>query len=140
MAAQLTLPYEQTPSSPQASTSGITEIIVSEFGNDQSAILLPMLAHLSNKCTDRWLTWIAPKGITKELLSEYGFNLQRLRVIHLSKQSRNGYWMLSDALANGCSHTVVCTADTLSEDEIQELEIAARKGESRGLLLRNRQH
>lgn len=142
MAAQLSLlsnQYHNEPT-PAQNGAGITEIVLSEFGDDQSAILLPMLAHLSNKCADRWLTWIAPKGINKAILTEYGFNLGRIRIIHLDSDHKGRNRMLWDALANGRSHTVVCTANNLSDTEVKELETAAIIGESRGLLLRNRSH
>lgn len=137
MAAQLSLLAALPENKP--SNAGITEIILSEFGDDQSAILLPMLAHLTNKCNDRWLTWIAPTGINKTLLQEYGFNLSRLRLIHPSKAIGKTGALLWDALANGCSHTVVCTAHNLTEQDCRQLENAAIQGNTRGLLLRNRQ-
>lgn len=137
MAAQLSLLSALPESKP--SNAGITEIILSEFGDDQSAILLPMLAHLTNKCNDRWLTWIAPTGINKALLQEYGFNLSRLRLIHPNKPADKAGALLWDALANGCSHTVVCTANNLTEQDYRQFENAALQGNTRGLFLRNRQ-
>lgn len=127
---------------PQESSnvSGITEIHItqSQGGAVSREVLLPMLAHLSKQGKDRWFTWIAPKGISKSLLLRYGFDLNKVQLVH-TDSSTDIRWLIWEALNNGNSETVVVEASSLSKlsaADVSEFEAASIKGACRGLLLR----
>lgn len=120
-----------------AKVQGITEIVLPSSSEHQYAYVLPMLAHLSRECEDRWFTWIAPRGINRKLLLDYGFALDKLRIIY-TRSDEDTLRVLWDALAIGNSDTVVVSYESLNEGDVSKLEAAARKGETQGLLLRHR--
>lgn len=140
---QQSLPFfeaaDSTPAFGSESHAGLTEIVLSHPPASQQpyALVLPMLAHLSQAYPERWFTWIAPKGICKALLASYGFRLKNVRLVYpkATKDIVSLYW---EALNNGTSATVVAIVGSLAEPEFANLESAARKGNSQGLLLRVR--
>lgn len=135
--------YHKLSPSRSNAVRGITEIVLPAAIEHQSAYVLPMLAHLSRQTEDRWFTWIAPRawispqGINRKLLQDFGFALDKLRIIHTHNDDETR-WVLWDALAMGNSATVVASYESLSAQEIGKLEEAARIGDAQGLLLRHR--
>lgn len=130
---QLHLHAPQQHTSPQ----GITEVVLPASSEHQYVYVLPMLAHLSRQCKDRWFTWIAPRGINRKLLLDYGFALDKLRIIY-TRNDQDTLRVLWDALAMGNSDTVVVSYESLNESDVSKLEAAARQGQTQGLLLRHR--
>lgn len=124
---------------PQTSVSnaGITEVILADESARQLAMVLPMLAHMSNTGDARWVTWVAPPAISRESLQGYGFNLSRLRLVH-TRGEEELLWVFWQALAQGNSHTVVASPGRLSEKSLIKLEQAAIEGDCQGLLIRYR--
>lgn len=98
-----------------------------------------MLAHLSHNNRDRWVTWIAPGPIDRQLLEHYGVNTGKLRLIHTAND-QDSRWIIWQALAEGNSHTVIASPGLLSDKEIARFEEAAQAGNCQGLMLRLRQH
>jgi cell division inhibitor SulA len=96
-----------------------------------------MIAYLSNSAKDRWITWIAPHNISKDFLESYGVNTRFIRVIH-AQDPQALLWITWEALSAGNSHTVISSPGKLSDKELSQLEVAAAKGQSQGLLLRVR--
>ena len=121
---------------PDAVPSGITELVLTHRAPKQHQLLLPMIAHLS-KSHQRWLTWLTPSPIDRDLLEEYQVDFQAIRLIHTPENSDNR-WILWEALAEGNSHTVIASPGRLSEKDLNQLEAAAHKGGCQGLLLRSR--
>lgn len=117
--------------------SGVTELVLTSNSPEQAALLLPMLAYLSNTCHDRWITWIAPHNVTRQLLEDFGVNTHLIRLIHSSDQEST-LWITWEALAAGNSHTVIASPGKLNDKEFKQLEMAATKGNCQGLLLRIR--
>jgi len=121
--------------------SGVTELVLSHQSPDHADLLLPMLAFLSQQTDpghqNRWITWVAPKGIDKALLQQYGVDSSKIRLIHITKPE-DMLWITWEALAAGNSHTVISSPGKLSEKELRQLEAAAHQGETQGLLLRLR--
>lgn len=117
--------------------SGVTELVLTSNSPEQVALLLPMLAYLSKTCYDRWITWIAPHNITRQLLENFGVNTRLLRLIHTNDQ-QNDLWITWEALAAGNSHTVIASPGKLNDKELKQLETAALRGNCQGLLLRVR--
>lgn len=128
---------QHTASQPGNPTThgGITEIVLP--CPDNLAVVLPTLAHLSHQAGDRWFTWFPPTGLTKDLLTQFGFNLKNIRIVH-SRSADQSLWYLWEALTEGNSHTVVAHLGKLPEKRLQQLENAARLGNSTGLLIRYR--
>lgn len=121
----------------QQPVSGVTELVLTSDSPEQVAILLPMIAFLSNTCSDRWITWIAPHNISRELLESYGVNTRYIRVIH-SQNPQTLLWISLKALSAGNSHTVISSPGKLTDKELVQLELAAKTGNCQGLLLRVR--
>lgn len=122
--------------------TGVTEIVLprdSQVRESQAqlAMILPMLAHLSRQAKDRWFSWIAPTGVTKQSLIAYGFDLGKVRLIH-TKDEQETLWVLWQALAEGNSDAVVASPGKLSEKALAKLEQAAFAGNTQGLLIRYR--
>ena len=117
--------------------AGVTELVLTSDAPEQLALLLPMIAFLSNASVDRWMTWIAPHNISRELLKSYGVNTRYIRVIHASNP-QTLLWITWKALIAGNSHTVISSPGKLTDKEFAQLEIAAKAGECQGLLLRVR--
>jgi cell division inhibitor SulA len=122
---------------PQQPTTGVTELVLTSDAPEQLTLLLPMIAFLSNASSDRWITWIAPNNISKELLESYGVNTRYIRVIHV-QDPQTRLWITWEALSAGNSHTVISSPGKLSDKELSQLEAAAARGQCQGLLLRVR--
>jgi cell division inhibitor SulA len=125
-----------TPAAQQP-VSGVTELVLTSDSPEQIALLLPMIAYLSNNCSDRWITWIAPHNISRELLESYGINTGYIRVIHC-QNPQTLLWITWEALSAGNSHTVISSPGKLTDKELMHLELAAKTGKCQGLLLRVR--
>jgi cell division inhibitor SulA len=132
----VTSPYKIQTQSVPTKAFGVTELVLTSDSPEQLHLLLPMLAHLSHNSSDRWITWVSPKHLNRELLVAYGVNTQCIRLIHC--QDENPLWVIWQALASGTSNTVIASPGRLSEKELMQLEVAATKGECQGLLLRAR--
>ncbi|WP_075185247.1 SulA-like leucine-rich domain-containing protein [Teredinibacter haidensis] len=120
-------------------SASLTEIVLtrSHLGENDYSLVMPMLAHLSQQSQTRWFTWIAPKGVTKGLLSRYRFNLEKVRVVYADTPN-DILWLYWEALANGNSDTVVAEVSSLTDSEFSKLESACNQGLCRGLTLRFR--
>lgn len=116
---------------------GVTELVLANDSLDQLALILPMIAFLSNSRTDRWISWISPHPIARQLLESYGVNTKLIRFIHC-EDGENARWVAWEALAAGTSHTVIASPGKLNDKELNQLEQAAFKGNAQGILLRLR--
>ncbi|WP_049630028.1 cell division inhibitor SulA [Cellvibrio sp. pealriver] len=140
IAHAIAAPASATPqanSQQQQPASGVTELVLASDSPEQLALLLPMIAFLGNACKDRWITWVAPHNISRDLLESYGVNTRYIRVIHC-QDPQTLLWITWEALSAGNSHTVISSPGKLSDKELAQLEVAATKGNCRGLLLRVR--
>lgn len=126
-----------TNSGRQQPLGGVTELVLTSDSPEQLALLMPMIAYLSNSSQDRWITWIAPHNISRELLESYGVNTRYIRVIHCHNPS-SLLWVTWEALSAGNSHTVISSPGKLTDKELNQLEVAALQGNCQGLLLRVR--
>jgi len=118
--------------------AGVTEIVLSHNSAQGGyELVLPMLAHQSRNCEDRWFTWVAPENVSKALLQQYDFDLRKVRLIH-TKSDIETLWVLWDALHNGNSSMVVGSLREISSSDCAKLEDAACQGDTQGLLLRVR--
>lgn len=121
----------------QAPSGGITELVLTHNAPEQTQLLLPMVAHLSQSRSERWLTWINPGPVDRALLARYGVDTHAIRMIHVPENEDNR-WILWEALARGNSHTVIASPGAMNDRELKHLEAAALRGQCQGLLLRMR--
>lgn len=126
----------QTAVSPKR-RGGVTELVLTSDAPEQAALLMPMIAYLSQHCGDRWISWVAPHNVTRQLLESFGVDTRFIRVIHC-KDSQEALWVTWEALNAGNSHTVIASPGKLTDKEFLQLEVAAQNGECQGLLLRLR--
>src|SRR5690625_2376344 len=101
---------------------------------EQAPVLLPMVAHLSHRHPDRWVTWVNPGAIDRQTLEHYGVDTKRIRLIHAANP-RDVRWIAWEAMATGTSHTVIAAPGKLTRKDVQLLEEAAQRGQCQGLLL-----
>lgn len=132
----MTNPYQIQPQAVPTKAFGVTELVLTSDNADQLHLLLPMLAYLSHHSENRWITWVSPKNLSRDLLLAYGVNINCLQLIHCPDE--NSLWVIWEALAAGTSHTVIASPGRLSDKELMQLEVAATKGGCQGLLLRSR--
>lgn len=116
---------------------GVTELVLANDSLDQLALILPMIAFLSNTRTDRWISWITPHPVARQLLETYGVNTKLIRFIHC-EDGESARWITWEALAAGTSHTVIASPGKLGDKELFQLEQAANQGNAQGILLRLR--
>lgn len=135
--SQLEMRQRNTAITPDKPICGLTEMVLPN--HDELSLILPTLAFLTNQYSDRWLTWIShsPK-INRSQLQYYGFNLNRLRIVH-TKSSDQAFCWFREALVEGNSHTVIGTLTEVNEAQSSLLEQAAIDGQCVALLLRSRQ-
>lgn len=145
----VTIPSQQTtlaPVTPIRSKQGIqgstlsgsvTEIVVQQENFSNIPMLMPLLAQLSKD--ERWFIWIAPpKLLPKAQLIEAGIDLNK--VIVLNPNNKHSVFELAkQALSTGTSHAVVSWPGYISEQELSDLEQAAKRGCSHGIVIRQRQ-
>lgn len=123
------------PVTTSQTASRVTEL-VNAFG-EPASLLLPVLRHLTEQDEHRWLTVICSGGLSQHWLRQQNLNPRTLRIIR-ADSPESALWMTWEALANGTSHTVVAEIGQQPAQVMSELELAARQGECRALLVRGR--
>lgn len=122
---------------PARSRGGLTELVMTDFG-DQQGLILSMAAQLSQQNDGRWLTWITDdRGLYQRLRQYPGLVQKGVRLVHCTEASEQ-LWIIWDALSLGNSHTVIASPGALQDRALAELEQAALKGASQGILVRYR--
>lgn len=122
---------------PVGVNTGITELILAQGCPNAFGMIMPMIAFLSHSVPDKWVTWVAPSFLSREVLEAYGVNTGCLRMVHVADES-SALWVTWEALAAGNSHTVIASPGKLQEKELKFLEQAAYQGGCQGILLRSR--
>lgn len=125
-----------TPCTDAAHTgSGISEIILSTDSALQPIYLLPILSQMA--LDKRWLMWIADEPcINRQWVSALGIDASQ--VLHIKSEQRCLQEICSKALAAGTGHLIIEWPGKISDDALEELEAAAKKGNSHALLIRRR--
>lgn len=136
-ALRLYPPSSSTSEVSSRASSGVTELVLASDTPEQFAMILPMIAYLSQHCGDRWITWVTSQTISRQMLQSFGVNTACLRLIHC-KSTDEVLWITWEALQAGNSHTVIATPGKLTDRELTQLEMAAHQGQCQGLLLRLR--
>ncbi len=117
------------------SFAGLTEILLPNAQGEHFAMVLPMLAHLSQQADpQKWFTWIAPDGVEKHHLAQYNFRLDNIQLIH-THSTHESLWALRESLRSGRSAVVVATCKGISKEQYASLNAAALFGDTQGLVI-----
>ncbi|BES71987.1 hypothetical protein RE428_30050 [Marinobacter nanhaiticus D15-8W] len=125
------------PSSVEKPEGNVTEIILPEAQVENMQLLLPMLTQLNQE--RRWLAWIdPPQALMQKWQQMHGIIASELLVLRSTGQ-HDALSLAERALAAGTCHAVVMwTADALGAAAFDRLQTASAKGDSHGVVLRQR--
>jgi cell division inhibitor SulA len=113
----------------------LTEIVQHSTQADSDALLLPMLAGLSQR--ESWLVLLEPpKSLDKQRLQVAGVDLKRVWI--LRRDQRHGIDLLAQrALQAGTCHTLICWHQSESDDAlVEQLKNTQVDSETQCLLVR----
>jgi len=113
----------------------ITEVLI-PAGQNSNSIVMPLVASLSGKKTEGWLTWITHRKPSKEQLELLGAKENKLRIVHI-KENIDSRWIMWEALAKGNSHTVIADSTMLDENDTTAFEKAAEQGNCLGISIKS---
>lgn len=133
-------PYQadvSTPSPVEKPEGNVTEIILPEAQVENMQLLLPMLTQLNQE--RRWLAWIdPPQALMQKWQQMHGIIASELLVLRSTGQ-HDALSLAERALAAGTCHAVVMwTAGALGSAAFDRLQAASAKGDSHGVVLRQR--
>lgn len=131
------LPLEDFPIDLRASCSRISELHIPAANQVSRQLLLSgILRELNDSDDSRWACWIANTPV-KSLLSESARKTGHHLLQVLAREPREITPLAIRALQSGRSHTVVVLLNRiLNDNEYQQLEWAARKGQADCLIIR----
>ncbi|WP_242521763.1 cell division inhibitor SulA [Motiliproteus sp. SC1-56] len=114
----------------------LTEIILADEDEYNFQLLMPLLAQLSRD--DRWFAWIAPPlKLPKAWLLQAGIDINKIILLQPSG-SHSALKLARRALETGTCHAVISWPGDLRQQDREELEAAARHGQSHAILVRPR--
>ena len=128
---------------PRRSTSGqvelggnVTEIILPEGQVENFQLLLPMLTQLNQE--KRWLAWIdPPQSLVGKWQNTHGIVTGEILVLRSSSEIP-AQQLAELALGAGTCHAVVLWTNKLARAAFESLQKASAKGNSHGVVLRQR--
>ncbi|MFT6386951.1 MAG: cell division inhibitor SulA [Cellvibrionaceae bacterium] len=116
----------------------MTEVIIPRSSNSEK-IIFPLVASMTKQyilnAQGRWLTWITDRKPNSQQLKQFGANIESIRIIHVEKSNDNR-WIIWDALNTANSHTVIADIERINNNDIEQMELAAKKGDCTGVLVR----
>lgn len=117
-------------------TGNVTEIIMPEGQVENFQLLLPMLTQLNQE--KRWLAWIdPPQSLVSKWQKMRGIVAGELLVLRSTPEHPAGE-LAEKALSAGTCHAVVMWTRKLGRQSLAVLEQASAKGNSHGVVLRQR--
>ena len=117
-------------------TGNVTEIIMPEGQVENFQLLLPMLTQLNQE--KRWLAWIdPPQSLVSKWQKMRGIVAGELLVLRSTPEHPAGE-LAERALSAGTCHAVVMWTRKLGRQSLAALEQASAKGNSHGVVLRQR--
>lgn len=120
-----------------ANASRIAEIIGTQSAMS-SLLLAPFLKVASVQNADRWMIFVnPPQPLDKNALQKMGVDPTCVLVLHCNTD-KDALQLTQRALASGKSHTVVSWLNKLKTYPVSAFELAAQKGNSQGLVIRQR--
>jgi cell division inhibitor SulA len=121
---------------PAPVAGNVTEIIMPEGQVENFQLLLPMLTQLNQE--KRWLAWIdPPQSLVSKWQKMRGIVAGELLVLR-STQDYPARELAERALSAGTCHAVVMWTRKLGRQSLAALEQASAKGNSHGVVLRQR--
>lgn len=121
---------------PAPVTGNVTEIIMPEGQVENFQLLLPMLTQLNQE--KRWLAWIdPPQSLVSKWQKMRGIVAGELLVLR-STPDYPARDLAERALSAGTCHAVVMWTRKLGRQSLAALEQASAKGNSHGVVLRQR--
>ncbi len=119
-----------------AETGNVTEIIMPEGQVENFQLLLPMLTQLNQE--RRWLAWIdPPQSLVSKWQKMRGIVAGELLVLRSTPEHPAGE-LAERALSAGTCHAVIMWTGKLGRQSLAALEQASAKGNSHGVVLRQR--
>lgn len=116
---------------------GIIEVITHENGNELESILSLLTTSPRH---DRWIAWVgAALHSDSSALHKLSASPHRLLHVHLREQE-NHLKVLGKALSTGRCSAVIARSKQHNAQELQQLQIAAHKGKTIGILLKESNH
>ncbi len=117
-------------------TGNVTEIILPEGQVENFLLLLPMLTQLNQE--KRWLAWIdPPQSLVSKWQTMRGIVAGELLVLR-STPDYPARQLAERALSAGTCHAVVMWTRKLGREALTSLEQASARGNSHGVVLRQR--
>lgn len=125
------------PAPVETPQGNVTEIILPEAQIENMQLLLPMLTQLNQE--RRWLAWIdPPQALMQKWQQMHGIIASEILVLRSTNQ-HDALSLAERALAAGTCHAVVMwTIGTLGAAAFDRLQSASGKGNSHGVVLRQR--
>ena len=121
---------------PPEPTGNVTEIILPEGQVENFQLLLPMLTQLNQE--KRWLAWIdPPQSLVSKWQTMRGIVAGELLVLR-STADYPARELAERALSAGTCHAVVMWTPKLNREALTSLEQASARGNSHGVVLRQR--
>ncbi|KPQ02430.1 SulA-like leucine-rich domain-containing protein [Marinobacter sp. HL-58] len=121
---------------PAQPTANVTEIILPEGQVENFQLLLPMLTQLNQE--KRWLAWIdPPQSLVSKWQTMRGIVAGELLVLR-STPDYPARQLAERALSAGTCHAVVMWTRKLGREALASLEEASARGNSHGVVLRQR--
>ncbi|HEY9120989.1 MAG TPA: SulA-like leucine-rich domain-containing protein [Marinobacter sp.] len=121
---------------PAQPTGNVTEIILPKGQVENFQLLLPMLTQLNQE--KRWLAWIdPPQSLVSKWQTMRGIVAGELLVLR-STSDYPARQLAERALSAGTCHAVVMWTRKLGREALASLEQASARGNSHGVVLRQR--
>lgn len=121
---------------PVDGVGNVTEIILPERQIENFQLLLPMLTQLNQE--QRWLAWIdPPQALVSKWQTMHGIVASELLVLRSSEEF-SAQDLAERALSAGTCHAVVLWTQKLGRQAFDALQQASAKGNSHGVVLRQR--
>lgn len=134
--SSITAGAARPPQSPEPATGNVTEIILPEGQVENFQLLLPMLTQLNQE--KRWLAWIdPPQSLVSKWQKMRGIVAGELLVLR-STPEHPARDLAERALSAGTCHAVVMWTQKLGRQSLAALEQASARGNSHGVVLRQR--
>lgn len=119
---------------------GVTELITDSQGIGELRLLMPALASLS-QAENRWIAWIRfPHIPYAPALEACGIDTSKVLLIH-PRGHKDTLWAIEQALKTGTCAAVLAWPDPnqLKSRDIRRLQLAAKQGQTWGLMFRPEQ-
>lgn len=117
---------------------GIVELQTQQTGIGEVRLLLPSLKtiKLRQENQDRLFLWVRPPGrLNAQTLSMAGLPLNNT-VVATDICPEQGFWIAEQSLRSGCCAVVVMWCESLEPNQAKRLQLAAKEGDSLGVLIR----